>query len=127
MARSAQAELRALRAEMARGKGKACAKQSSLRAAGLLPTLKKPAEAVGMAIHVPGSFWARCPAADKAKIFKCNVREFSALHKFPGGQPPQAAFEVQEMGEKGDGSLQSGLATDVSSSRPIIRAEVISD
>ena len=111
MARSAQAELRALRAEMARGKGKASAKQSSLRAAGLLPTLKKPAEAVGMAIHVPGSFWARCPAADKAKIFKCNVREFDALHKFPGGQPPQAAFEVQEMGEKGDGSLEPGVAS----------------
>ena len=46
--------------------------------AGLLPTLKKPAEAVGLTLHVPGSFWARCPAADKAKICTCNVREFSA-------------------------------------------------
>ena len=36
---------------MARGKGKAPAKQSSLRAAGLLPTLKKPAEAIGLVIH----------------------------------------------------------------------------
>ena len=57
---------------MARGKGKT--KQSSLRAAGLLPTLKKPAEVVGMAIHVPGSFWARCPAADKATAHRCPAR-----------------------------------------------------
>ena len=87
---------------MARGKGKA--KQNSLRAAGMLPMLKKPSEAVGHYLDVPGAFWDKCPAADKEKIYKCLVREFAALHKFSGGQPPSAAFEVQEMGEKGTGS-----------------------
>ena len=94
---------------MARGKGKA--KQNSLRAAGMLPMLKKPSEAVGHYLDVPGAFWDKCPAADKEKIYKCLVREFAALHKFSGGQPPSAAFEVQEMGEKGTGSLELGVAS----------------
>ena len=41
----------------------------------------------------------------------CAVREFDAMHKFAGGQPPSAAFECQEMGEKGDGSLEPGVAS----------------
>ena len=94
---------------MARGKGKA--KQHSLRAAGMLPMLKKPAEAVGHYLHVPGAFWDKCPAADKEKSYKCVVREFAALHKFGGGQPPSAAFEVQEMGEKGTGSAVWSLVS----------------
>ena len=53
-------------------KGKASAKQSSLRAAGVLPTLKKPAEAVGLTCHVPGKFWDGYPA-DKTKTFICTV------------------------------------------------------
>ena len=59
---------------MARGKGKAPAKQSSLRAAGLLPTLKKPAEAIGLVIHTPGELWEGCAAADRKKLYKCNTR-----------------------------------------------------
>ena len=35
---------------MPKGKGKT--KQSSLQTAGLLPTLKKPAEAIGLSAHV---------------------------------------------------------------------------
>ena len=62
-------------------------------------------------LHVPGAFWDKCPAADKEKSYKCLVREFAALHKFGGGQPPSAAFEVQEMGEKGTGSLELGVAS----------------
>ena len=96
---------------MARGKGKAPAKQSTLRAAGVLPTLKKPAEAIGLACLLPGKFWDGCPAADKAKKFRCIVREFEAVHKFPGSQPVSAAFEVQEMGEAGEGSLEPGVAS----------------
>ena len=96
---------------MARGKGKAPAKQSSLRAAGLLPTLKKPAEAIGLVVHTPGEFWEGCAAADRKKLFKCNVRLFEAVHKWPGSRPPGAAFEVQEMGELGTGSLEPGVAS----------------
>ena len=54
---------------MARGKGKGKASQSSLRAAGILPLLKKPVEAVGGSIHTPGDFWAGCAPADKKKIY----------------------------------------------------------
>ena len=86
---------------MARGKGKAS--QRSLKSAGMLPLLKKPAEAVGLYLHVPGAYWDKCPAADKEQVFKCAVRAFDALHKFPGGQAPSAAFEVQEVGQTGTG------------------------
>ena len=95
--------------DMARGRGKT--KQSSLRAAGMLPMLKKPTEAIGHNLHVPGAYWDKCPAADKEKVFACLVREFDALHKFAGGQAPSAAFEVQEMGETGTGSLEPGVAS----------------
>ena len=57
--------------QMARGKGKT--KQSSLQTAGLLPTLKKPREAIGCNLHVPGEFWVGCAAADKKKIYVCTT------------------------------------------------------
>jgi hypothetical protein len=59
-----------------------------------LPSLKKPAEAIGLNMNVPGAYWDGCAAADKKKIYVCAVRQFDALHKFAGGQPPSAAFEV---------------------------------
>ena len=40
----------------------------------MLPMLKKPAEAVGHYLHVPGAFWDGCPASDKDKIFCCCLR-----------------------------------------------------
>ena len=70
------------------GKGKMKTKQSSLQTAGLLPMLKKPAEAIGTYLYVPGAFWDKCPAADKEKIFQCLVRDFDALHKFIHGICP---------------------------------------
>jgi hypothetical protein len=45
---------------------------------------------------------------------RLEPRLFDVLHKFAGGQPPSAAsaaFEVQEMGEKGDGSLELSVAS----------------
>ena len=97
--------------QMARGKGKKAAVQSTLRIAGILPTLKKPSEAVGRKAHVPGSYWEKCAAADKDKKYVCIVREFDALHRFTGGRAPGAAFELQEMGEDGQGSLEQGVAS----------------
>ena len=37
------------------GQGKR--EQSSLRSAGLLPTLKKPGDAIGFNVHITGDFW----------------------------------------------------------------------
>jgi hypothetical protein len=71
----------------------------------------KASRGTGHFMHVPGEFWERCAAADKKKIYKCLVREFEGLHKFAGGVPPSAAFEVQEMGETGDGSLELSVAS----------------
>jgi hypothetical protein len=100
-----------LHSTMARGKGKT--KQSSLQSAGMLPTLKKPAEAVG---HFMTS--CTCPASSGSAALPPTRRKstsawcaFEGLHKFAGGVPPSAAFEVQEMGETGDGSLELGVAS----------------
>ena len=35
------------------------------------PMLKKPMEAIGETINVPGNFWDKCPAADKQRNYKC--------------------------------------------------------
>ena len=65
------------------------AKQSSLLGGGfdfeVYPQLKKPMEVIGKAIDVPGGFWDKCPAADKEKLFKCTVRDFSIAHRFAVG------------------------------------------
>ena len=44
----------------------------------------KPVSAAGKYADVLGKFWDKCPAADKAKIFKCLVIEFKAIHDFGG-------------------------------------------
>ena len=90
------------------GKGRKAA-QPSL-AAQLLPQLAKPATAIGEFVEIQGSDWGSCPAADKDKWFKCIVRQFEAVHDFPGGTK-SAGFQVQEMGESGEGSLEPGIAS----------------
>ena len=76
----------------------------------LLPSIVKPASAVGAFIEIQGLEWRGCPAADKEKWFKCIVRQFEAMHEFPGGTK-SAGFQVQEMGESGEGSLEPGVAS----------------
>lgn len=71
------------------------------------PMLKKPLEVIGKQLRVPGSFWDNCPAAQMDLQYKCTIREYSLLHRFTVG-PPQAAFQMQEMGERGTGSLELG-------------------
>ena len=69
--------------------------------------LKKPMEAIGETLNVPGDFWDKCPAADKERLYKCVLRDYTTAHKFTVG-PPSAAFQMQEMGERGSGSLEAG-------------------
>ena len=47
--------------------------------------MSKPLSAVGLFVEIQGSDWGGCPAADKDKWFKCIVRQFEAVHNFPGG------------------------------------------
>ena len=56
------------------------------------PTLKPSDRAVGKFIHVPGSYWSSCPAADKGKIYKCLVSEFVLVHDF--GVFKQSGYRV---------------------------------
>ena len=74
-----------------------------------VPLLTKPAEVIGDYISMQGKEWPGCPAADKDKWYRCVVRHFEAMHEF--GASKSAAFEVQEMGESGDGSLEPGAPT----------------
>ena len=87
---------------LAAAKGKAPLQQQLEQ----LQLIKKPLEIIGEYVNVPGTFWiGRMSAAEKEALYSCIVRDFSVLHKFLDG-PTSQAFEVQEMGTKGTGSLE---------------------
>ena len=49
------------------------------------PMIKKPLEQVGKQILVPGVYWeGRQTAEEKATLYKCTIREYSALHTIVG-------------------------------------------
>ena len=74
-----------------------------------LPLLKKPMEAIGEQINVPGSYWeGSISAEEKTTLYKCTVRDFTLAHKFPAQQVPVAAVHLQEMGISGTGSTELG-------------------
>ena len=74
-----------------------------------LPLLKKPLEQIGKQINVPGSYWeGRMSADERSTLYKCSMRDFTQMHKFPGEQAPRAAFRLQEMGVAGTGSTEQG-------------------
>ena len=74
-----------------------------------LPLLKKPLEQIGKQINVPGSYWeGRMSADERSTLYKCSMRDFTQMHKFPGEQAPRAAFQLQEMGVAGTGSTEQG-------------------
>ena len=77
--------------------------QRSLEQSDLLPTLKKPLESVGKTIDIPGSHWGdQCPAADKEKIFKCTINDYTVLHDFsPRDRGP--GMQLTDMGVDGQG------------------------
>ena len=47
-------------------------------------------------------------AAEKAAIFKCLLRDHTRVHKFPNAVSPEKAWQLQEMGVSGSGSLEHG-------------------
>jgi hypothetical protein len=84
-----------------------CCRSQSLA---LMPLLKKPLEQVGKFVDVPGAYWSGNMSAEEvAAMYKCAVRDFSYAHDFPGVK--HAAFQLQEMGPKGTGSLEHGDAS----------------
>ena len=86
-------------------------RERSFAELGVLPKIDKPATVVGEQINVPGEFWeGRQSAEERTTLYKCTVRAFTALHVFHGGAKG-AAFEMQEMGQTGTGSLEAGDAS----------------
>ena len=68
-------------------------------------------ELIGTQIKVPGAYWdGRMSDEEKAMLYLCSIREYSALHTFASGAKGQA-FELQEMGAAGTGSLEHGDAS----------------
>ena len=89
-------------------KGTSTGKQAQITDTAL-PLLKKPLDHCGKAINFPGDFWeGRMSSEEKATLYKCVLRDFSALHKWAGGRSPCAAFQLQEMGVQGTGSMEHG-------------------
>ena len=76
----------------------------------ILPTIKHPSTTIGLNCKVLGSFWDNVAEADKEKQYICAIRHFDALHRWAGGRA-RAAFELQAMGESGEGSLEAGDAS----------------
>jgi hypothetical protein len=75
------------------------------------PLLKKPLELVGEQIGVPGDFWqGRMSRAELQTLYMCTCRDFYLLHNFSPTHKA-AAFEMQEMGPQGTGSLEHGDAS----------------
>lgn len=80
------------------------ARQAALESMNMLPVLKKPVEAIGKEINVPGSHWgSNCPSQEKNKLFKCVVLDFTHMHRSSEDEPPHAAFQLNEMGVDGSG------------------------
>ena len=99
-----------------KGKGRAAAAPPKRKGAmqsqlNQLPLLKKPSELIGTQIKVPGAYWdGRMSDEEKAMLYLCGIRDYSALHTFASGAKGQA-FELQEMGAAGTGSLEHGDAS----------------
>ena len=49
---------------------------------------------------------------EKNTTYMCTIRDFEVAHKWPGGNHTQA-FQVQEMGTTGEGSLEQGDALEL--------------
>lgn len=76
-----------------------------------LPDLKDKDKLIGTQVGVPGAFWrGRMSAEERATIYMCTVREHSLMHKWVNDsmRPPSEAWELQEMGPSGTGSLELG-------------------
>ena len=62
---------------------------------------------IGTQVKFLGSFWeGRMTAEEKATEYLCTVLDFQIAHRMQPGAPPTQAFQLQEMGTDGTGSLE---------------------
>lgn len=100
-----------------RGRGRATVREAPLSES--LPPIKKPSALFGLQLGVPGSYWqGRMSTDERNTIYLCTVREFDAVHRWSAEEgsgavtrPPSRAWQLQEMGPTGSGSLEEGDAS----------------
>ena len=69
--------------------------------------LRQPMNLIGTQVKFLGSFWeGRMTPEDKAAEYLCTVLDFQIAHRMQPGAPPTQAFQLQEMGTDGTGSLE---------------------
>ena len=83
--------------------------QPTIIESGLYPAIAVPMSLIGKHILVPGSYWPRSGQnrEELATLYQCVVREYTSVHKFLNGKS-SPAWQVQEMGTSGTGSLELG-------------------
>ena len=83
--------------------------QPTILESGLYPAIAVPMSCIGKHILVPGSYWPRSGQnrEELATLYQCVVREYTSVHKFLNGKS-SPAWQVQEMGTSGTGSLELG-------------------
>ena len=83
--------------------------QPTIIEAGILPVITKPMGIIGKHVELPGSYWPRRgqSAEELRTLYRCVVRDYTSAHTFQNGKT-SAAWQVQEMGVSGNGSLEHG-------------------
>ena len=83
--------------------------QPTILESGLYPAIAVPMSLIGKHILVPGSYWPRSGQnrEELATLYQCVVREYTSVHQFLNGKS-SPAWQVQEMGTSGTGSLEHG-------------------
>ena len=62
---------------------------------------------IGTQVKFLGSLWeGRRTPEEKAAEYLCPVLDFQIAHRMQPGAPPTQAFQLQEMGTDGTGSLE---------------------
>ena len=57
-------------------------------------------------------YWTVCMSNEETNsLYKCNVHEYHAFHKWDAGGTHSQAMELQEMGVDGQGSRETGGST----------------
>ena len=83
--------------------------QPTILESGLYPAIAAPMSCIGKYILVPGDYWPRRGqnVEELATLYQCYVRDYTSVHAFPTGKS-SPAWQVQEMGTSGTGSLELG-------------------
>ena len=117
LGRSERAEIAvapATTCRMGKGRGKSTSTAKQPAITNMAKPLIKVSKVIGEQVAVPGSFWEGAVSGrEKETAYMCTIREYSAAHKWGVAANARVtqAFELQEMGPEGRGSLEAGDAS----------------